>query len=200
MTSPLALFATSKETRRRNKAIYLEYAELAAVDNHPAIVAIAVKLFPYTRQFLQDPKNSRIWETVDIQPAVEQVALRLDRDWPDWAASRTNVFGVVLSDLFYWFFPWLEALPSKKHAINAGMRFERHLFAQAEARQSIDWWKERNTQPAPWFRISETGERMRIYAGHPVMQMKARSWRYYQQYMVAKGAMKVVPEEGWVYV
>lgn len=91
MTSPLALFATSKESRRRNQAIYLEYAELGAVENHPAMTARPPAWkFDRTDEFLTNLKNRGLWESADIEPAVEQVALRLDQDWPDWAVRSIS--------------------------------------------------------------------------------------------------------------
>jgi hypothetical protein len=94
MTSPLKFIATSMETRRRNKAIFQEYAELASIRNHFAFAAVPhTSKFPKTTQFLEIPNVKDLWSQGNMQAGVAELALRLDLEWPDWAVSRSIIFG-----------------------------------------------------------------------------------------------------------
>lgn len=202
----LPLNILSKESRLRKQAMFLEFKELAAIRSHPAFEAVPRPWdLPKTRNFIEDTMNIDIWNRYDIRYGVKTLASRLDEEWSDWAATRTNVFGLLLSDLFSRFMPWLEQLPAHVNAADIGVRFERYFFAEAELRHTLEFWCKANTPPPGWFHLSGKKAKVMMNPGNPVIP-KAKcipSWRYYHEMMMTDNSWLVVeaiPEGGWVYV
>jgi hypothetical protein len=120
-------------------------------------------------------------------------------------ATRTNVFGLLLSDLFGRFIPWLKTLLIHIKSTDVCARFERYFFSEAESRHTLQFWCHTNTPPPDWFHLSKNGGKVIMDPGHPVI-LKTKgvpSWRDYHGMMMSDKSWQVVealPEGGWVYV
>ncbi|KAF8755114.1 hypothetical protein RHS01_05442 [Rhizoctonia solani] len=129
----------------------------------------------------------------DIRKGVKELAQHLDSDWPEWARPIRS------------FLSWLNSLPAHARSGNVGSAFEQHLFAEAEARHTLEFWCDSGVPPPSWFHLSQKGEKWIMNPGQPVIpKAKGRpSWRYYHEMMKSDGSWTVVealPEGGWVYV
>ncbi|KAB5592561.1 hypothetical protein CTheo_4028 [Ceratobasidium theobromae] len=185
-----------------------QFSELTSVPNHPALAHIPPpSSFPQTRWFLNAANTRQAWIEGDLTGGVEWLALKLDKDWPEWAANTTNVLGLLLSDLFADFYPWLRNLRVNRLSVmsTVTLRFEQQLFAQAQLRHTWDWWKlNYKTNPRVCFRPSLVGANRKItIAGHPVdktMKLPC-SWREYYE-RVSKEARygEKMTEGDWVVV
>ncbi|KAH7339003.1 hypothetical protein B0J17DRAFT_628357 [Rhizoctonia solani] len=207
LTTILPLKIIRSSTRLRKQQIFVECKKFASVPNHPAFASIPKPWqFPNTQRFLTNHNNIYVlWDKTDIRKGVKELALQLDTEWPEWAATRTNAFGIVISDLFAQFLSWLGSLPTHSKSGTIGSEFEQLLFAEAEARHTLGYWCKAGTPPPSWFHLSKNGEKVMINPGQPVIP-KANgkpSWRYYHEMMKSDGSWMVVealPEGGWVYV
>ncbi|KAF8751846.1 hypothetical protein RHS01_08317 [Rhizoctonia solani] len=112
--------------------LFTRFCELASAPSHPAFAHIPPPTsFPQT-QWLLRSNSSR----------------------------STNVLGLLLSDLFVDFYPWLENLAVHQTSCSTLLRFERHMFNQAQLRHTWQWWRHnRQTTPGACFRPSVTGKR-----------------------------------------
>ncbi|KAG8678968.1 hypothetical protein FRC08_017337 [Ceratobasidium sp. 394] len=209
MTSPLKLIATSKETRARNKAIFQEYTEIASIRHHPALAAAPhPTTLRMTNQYLKCPLAREGWKKSDMRAAVAQLAACLDIDWPEWAFTRTNVLGLILSNLFLDFVPWLERLPihSKSKSNLIGVCFEKQLFAAAHERHFTKHWEHRGRVRPDWFQLNYSEDKARMDVGHPMVKMGTNrmmiSWRAYQEAALQNVSWfsHIVPEDSYVYV
>ncbi|KAF8746453.1 hypothetical protein RHS02_00681, partial [Rhizoctonia solani] len=203
----LPLNIVKSSTRLRKQQIFIEYKEFASVPNHPAFTDIPKPWqFPNTQSFLTRHENIHaLWDCSDIRKGIKELAQHLDSDWPEWAATRTNAFGTIISDLFAHFLSWLNSLPAHARSGNVGSAFEQHLFAEAEARHTLEFWCDSGVPPPSWFHLSQKAEKWIMNPGQPVIpKAKGRpSWRYYHEMMKSDGSWTVVealPEGGWVYV
>ncbi|QRV77948.1 hypothetical protein RhiJN_05963 [Ceratobasidium sp. AG-Ba] len=210
MTSPLKLIATSKATRTRNKAIFREYIEVASVRHHPALAAVPHPArLRRTREFLKSPGSRKsAWNKTDMCLAVTELAYCLDIDWPEWSMTRTNVFGLILSDLFRDFVPWLEQLPTHARLKSSlvGVLFEKYLFAAAHERHYTKYYYKKSRARPDWFGLAYADDKARMDVGHPAVTVDRKkrvvSWRAYQEAALAQVSWykHVVPEDEYVYV
>ncbi|KAG8726344.1 hypothetical protein FRC11_000336, partial [Ceratobasidium sp. 423] len=117
-------------------------------------------------------------------------------------ANSTNVLGLLLSDLFADFYPWLENLPVNKTSCSTLLRFERHMFNQAQLRHRWDWWRHnRQTTPAACFRPSLSGDNSKVEMPQHPVNSRTRvtyTWRGYHELERRKECHGEVMEDGWV--
>ncbi|KAG8740763.1 hypothetical protein FRC10_003921 [Ceratobasidium sp. 414] len=186
-----------------NHAIFHEFMELASIPNHPALAAVPPpEALRKTFQFLQSRPMRLLWKRGDMKAGCARLALRLDVEWPEWALTRTNVFGLLLSDLFAEFYYYLEGQPNNTPNNLFYIRFEKHLIREAERRHDNRWWASQRLQPLAWC-DPEMDRSVRMYPGHPFHAPKNTlvSWRRFHLVMMAR---KLKPEdatkEGFVYV
>ncbi|KAG9121876.1 hypothetical protein FRC07_001977 [Ceratobasidium sp. 392] len=184
-------------------AIFKEFVELASVPNHPALATIPPPgALRNTFHFLQSRPMRILWKRGDMKTGCAKLALRLDTEWPEWALTRTNVLGLLLSDIFAEFYYYLEDQPNNTPNNDFYIRFERRLMREAEYRHNSTWWDTRRLQPSAWCSEEMEGGVI-IYPGHPFHTPKNMliSWRRFHLVMVAR---KLKPEdatrEGYVYV
>ncbi|KAB5588598.1 hypothetical protein CTheo_7964 [Ceratobasidium theobromae] len=209
MISPTSIISKSKapensEWDRRN--LFAHFSELASVQNHPALAHVPpMTSFPQTRWFLLSNEPRKIWETDGLIGGIQLLTRNLDREWPEWAANNTNVLGILLSDLFADFFPWLEKLPVNRYSFTTAIRFERHLFAEAQLRHTWEWWRSNHKlTPNACFRPSLTGKKVKIVMAEHAVHSRTRrtyTWRGYYESESKKTKTEVrVTEQDWVLV
>ncbi|KAG9082586.1 hypothetical protein FS749_006743 [Ceratobasidium sp. UAMH 11750] len=154
----LSLFPHKSKVQLRRQAIFEEVLQLASTPNHPAFSSIP-RLSPFENGL---PNKA--------EPGVHSYTARfvttLDIQWPDWALTRTNVLGVILSDALRNCPLYCNDLPRPGYDL-AGVRFEKQLFLQAFARHDIDWWISRRLAPTAWCRPKEAMNDLIMYPGHP---------------------------------
>ncbi|CAE7106548.1 unnamed protein product [Rhizoctonia solani] len=180
-------------TRKQKRALGWDYhhlfsrfCELASTPNHSTFAHIPpTSSFTQTQWLLKSEKKQKVWKKESMMDGIEMLTRALDRDWPGWAADSTNVLGLLLSDLFIDFYPWLENLPVNQTSCSTLLRFERHMFNQAQLRHTWDWWRYyRQTTPCACFRPSLTGRNDKVeMPSHPV-DSRTRvtyTWRGYYE-------------------
>ncbi|CAE6427698.1 unnamed protein product [Rhizoctonia solani] len=206
-TAALPIRAVKTSTCLRRQYIFAECKEFASVPNHPALASIPKpRQFPDTQRFLAERDNVyALWDRTDIQKGVKELALQLDAEWPEWAATRTNAFGIIISDLFTHFLARLSALPTHAKSGTVTSEFEQHLFVEAEARHTLEYWHKIGTPPPAWFHLSKDGEKVIINPGQPTTSEAngKPSWRSCHETMKSGGSRLIAegPLEGeWVYV
>ncbi|CAE6437678.1 unnamed protein product [Rhizoctonia solani] len=183
--------------------LFTRFCEFASTPNHPALAHIPpATSFPQTQWLLRSEKKQKVWMKECMIDGVEMLAQALDRDWPEWAANSTNVLGLLLSDLFIDFYPWLENLPVHQTSCSTLLRFERHMFSHAQLRHTWDWWRyNRQTTPAACFRPSLTGNNEKVeMPRHPVISRSRATytWRCYHELESKKGCDVEMMEDDWV--
>jgi hypothetical protein len=89
MVSPTSLLSKPKESASwESHNLFARFSELSSVPNHPALTHVPpMTSFPQTQWFLLADESRKIWEKGDMVRGVEMLALKLDREWPDWAVS-----------------------------------------------------------------------------------------------------------------
>lgn len=86
------------------------------------------------------------------------------------------------------------------------LRFERHLFDEAQLRHTWDWWKDnRRSNPAACFRPSLLGGKVEVKMAAHAINAKSRrtyTWRGYYEMEMKRGGRKgeKVTEDDWVVV
>ncbi|CAE6461674.1 unnamed protein product [Rhizoctonia solani] len=203
--------AIAHPTRKQKQTLEWEYhqlftrfCELASTPNHPALAHIPPSTsFPQTQWLLKSERKQKVWMKECMIDGIEMLTRTLDQDWPEWAANSTNVLGLLLSELFADFYPWLESLPANQTSCSTLLRFERHMFHYAQLRHTWEWWRHnRQTAPAVCFRPSLTGKNDKVeMARHPVNSRSrvTYTWRGYSEVESRKEWNgDEVMEEDWV--
>ncbi|KAG8740551.1 hypothetical protein FRC10_004167 [Ceratobasidium sp. 414] len=195
----------------KSQNAFTHFAELCSVRGHPALAHVPSKL-PTAAWFLQTSISRGAWDGSNLANGVQEFALKLDRDWPEWAANTTNVLGVVLHDMFSDanFFPSLESLPAHQSSITTCIRFEKLLYMEAQMRHTWEWWQvSHKLKPATCFRPSllPGGKAKVECAGHPINGKSRRtySWRAYHEIVASeKGEVRATARnmivDDWVLV
>lgn len=132
---------------------------------------------------------------------------RLAPTWIVTQANSTNVLGLLLSDLFADFYPWLKSLRVNQLTVasTVTLRFEQQLFAQAQLRHTWDWWKlNHKTNSRMRFRpLLMGGSTKIVIAGHPVDETTKQScsWReYYERASKEGNCGEKMAEEDWIVI
>ncbi|KAG8721300.1 hypothetical protein FRC09_008103 [Ceratobasidium sp. 395] len=209
-TEPIARSAPISDRRKalaepneRHTAIFQEFVGFASVSKHSALASIpAPAALRNTFHFLQSRSMRILWKRGDIKAGCAKLALRLDTEWPEWALSRTNVFGLLLSEMFDEFYYYLEDQPNNTSNNSFFVEFEKHLMLEAEYRHRSDWWTSRRLRPSAWCNNETKGDTI-IYPGHPFHVPKGVivSWRRYHLVMVARRLKaEDATKEGYVYI
>ncbi|KAG8699211.1 hypothetical protein FRC09_006753 [Ceratobasidium sp. 395] len=209
-TEPIVRNAPKSDRRKalakpneRHVAIFQEFVGFASVSKHSALASTPPSAaLRNTFQFLQSRSMRILWKRGDIKAGCAKLALRLDTEWPEWALSRTNVFGLLLSEIFDEFYYYLEDQPN--NAFNNGffVEFEKHLMLEAEYRHRSEWWSNRRLRPSAWCNDGAKGDTI-IYPGHPFHVPKGVivSWRRFHLVMVARRLKaEDATKEGYVYI
>ncbi|KAG8684903.1 hypothetical protein FRC09_015074 [Ceratobasidium sp. 395] len=191
------------EVEKRRITIFQEFIQLASASNHPAFAAVPPpEALRKTFHFLQTRSMRILWKRGDMRAGCAKLALRLDTEWPEWALTRTNVVGLLLSKIFDEFYYYLEDQPNNTPNNLFFIRFEKHLMGEAEYRHRSEWWAGRRLQPSAWCdRGMERGTM--VYPGHPFHAPKGTtvSWRRFHLVMVARKLRPAdVTKEGYVYL
>ncbi|KAG8765733.1 hypothetical protein FRC12_007343, partial [Ceratobasidium sp. 428] len=116
--------------------------------------------------------------------------------------TRTNVIGLLLSEIFTEFYYYLEDQPNNTPNNLFFIRFEKHLMREAENRHRSEWWAGRKLQPLVWYDKEMEGGTM-VYPGHPFHAPKGTtvSWRRFHLVMVARKLRPAdATKEGYVYL
>ncbi|KAG9091269.1 hypothetical protein FS749_016669 [Ceratobasidium sp. UAMH 11750] len=179
----------------KSQNAFTHFTELCSVHGHPALAHVPSKL-PATTRFLQTSISRGVWDGSNLTRGVQELALKLDQDWPEWVANTTNVLGVILHDMFADadFFPSLESLPAHQPSITTCIRFEKLLCMEAQVRHK--------SKPATCFRPRAKVE----CAGHPINSNSRRmySWRAYCEIVAQRGegdmAARNMTLDDWVLV
>ncbi|CAE6435787.1 unnamed protein product [Rhizoctonia solani] len=210
--TPTCDMVASSPTRKQKQTLGWEYhllftrfCELASTPNHPALAHIPpATSFPQTQWLLHSESKQKVWMNENMMGGIEMLTHTLDQDWPEWAANRTNVLGLLLSDLFRDFYPWLESLPVHQTSCSTLLRFERHMFNQAQLRHTWEWWRHnRHTTPGTCFRSSLTGSNNKVLMPRHPVNSRSRvtyTWRGYCEVESKKECRGEVTEEDWVLV
>ncbi|QRV74304.1 hypothetical protein RhiJN_02318 [Ceratobasidium sp. AG-Ba] len=191
---------------------FTHFSELCSVRRHPEFYGVP-SLLPTAKWFLQTSIERGAWNGSSLRPGVEDLALKLDRDWPEWAANATNVLGVILHPMFAEtnFLSSLESLPAHRSSITTCIRFEKLLYLEAQVRHT--WkWRQANFKSKPYTCYctsrSRSGTTKPECAGHPISAKSRRmySWRGYYDVVTrrrertSKGVEWKVAEDDWVLV
>ncbi|KAG8680200.1 hypothetical protein FRC08_016475, partial [Ceratobasidium sp. 394] len=86
----LSLFPHKSNAQLRRQAIFEEFLQLASTPNHPAFSSIP-RLAPFEHSSLNKDEP-------EIHSHTARFLTTLNTQCPDWALTRTNVLGVILSD------------------------------------------------------------------------------------------------------
>ncbi|KAG9103251.1 hypothetical protein FRC06_011632 [Ceratobasidium sp. 370] len=190
--------------------VFAHFTELCSVRGHPALAHVPPEL-PTAAWFLQTSLSRRVWDGSNLASGIQELALKLDRDWPEWAANTTNVLGVILHDMFADanFFASLSSLPAHRSSITTCIRFEKLLYVEAQVRHTREWWQiSHKSKPATCFRSSPLpGGKTKVgCAAHPVNGKSRRvySWRAYHEIVAKRGEEQTmagnVTLDDWVLV
>ncbi|KAG9127300.1 hypothetical protein FRC07_014970 [Ceratobasidium sp. 392] len=195
----------------KSQNAFAHFTELCGTRNHPALSHVPSTLST-AKWFLHTSISHGVWDSSSLAHGVQQLALKLDRDWPEWAANTTNVLSVVLHDMFADtnFFHSLESLSAHQSSITTCIRFEKLLFMEAQVRHTWEWRQiNHKSKPATCFRSGLlTAGKVKIEcAGHPINRKSRRtySWRAYREVVAKEGVKKhLIPgdvvADDWVLV
>ncbi|CUA74263.1 hypothetical protein RSOLAG22IIIB_11074 [Rhizoctonia solani] len=186
MASPNPIIKQKQALGWNYHHLFTRFCELASTPKHSAFAGIPpAASFIQTQWLLQSEKKQKVWMKESMMGGIEMLTEALDRDWPAWAANSTNVLGLLLSDLFSDFYPWLENLAVNQTSCSTLLRFERHMFNQAQLRHTWEWWRRhRQTTPCACFRPSLTGKNEKVEMPmHPVNSRTrvTYTWRGYYE-------------------
>ncbi|KAF8595617.1 hypothetical protein BDV93DRAFT_564183 [Ceratobasidium sp. AG-I] len=210
MVSANAILSKPNQAQWKSDNLFSHFAELCSVRGHPDLAHVPpMSAFPKTHWFLISDGTRTIWNSGNLACGVQMLALKLDREWPEWATNSTNVLGLILSDLLTEFIPWLENIPANKSSFTTAIRFERLLFEEAQLRHTWEWWRQNcKSKPNACFRPSLVGgktERI-VCAGHPIQSKSRRtySWRAYRDLVAGRSrsgaTAEKVTSDNWVLV
>ncbi|CCO35170.1 hypothetical protein BN14_09285 [Rhizoctonia solani AG-1 IB] len=200
----------SSPTRKQKQSLgwdyhllFTRFCELASTPNHPALAHIPPPTsFPQTQWLLNSESKQKVWMKENMMGGIEMLTHALDQDWPEWAANSTNVLGLLLSDLFRDFYPWLAKLPAHQISCSTLLRFERHMFNQAQLRHTWEWWRQnRQISPGTCFRPSLSGKNEKVVMARHAVNTKTRvtyTWRAYWEAEWKECSEAEVTEDDWV--
>ncbi|QRV77991.1 hypothetical protein RhiJN_06006 [Ceratobasidium sp. AG-Ba] len=196
-------YTKTKNPHPRNEFIFSEYMSLASTANHSAFAAVPnPEMLRKTHAFLQSRPMRIHWKRGEMKTGCAKLALRLDMEWPEWAMSRTNVFGLLLSPIFDEFYYYLEDQPNHDPSNPLYVKFEQCLMRQGEYRHRTQWWATKRL-PMPGWCDREMPGGTTIYVGHPYQNSKGItiSWRRIHLAMIARRLKaEDAASEGYVYV
>lgn len=88
MVSAAAILPKSKQAQWKSANLFSYFAELCNVRNHPDLAHIPpMSAFPKTYWYLLADGTRTIWDSGNLSSGVEMLALKLDREWPEWAVG-----------------------------------------------------------------------------------------------------------------
>ncbi|KAG8791436.1 hypothetical protein FRC12_009196 [Ceratobasidium sp. 428] len=182
----------------KSQNAFAHFTELCNIRNHPSFSHVPPTL-PTAKWFLHTSIAHGVWDGGNLTGGVQLLGLKLDRDWPEWAANTTNVLGVILHDMFADtdFFSSLELLPSHQSSITTRIRFEKLLYMEARVRHTWEWRQiNHKSKSATCFHpgLLASGKAKPECAGHPINRKSRRmySWRAYHEIMVRERRGKEV--------
>ncbi|KAG8694517.1 hypothetical protein FRC09_009799 [Ceratobasidium sp. 395] len=71
----------------KSQNAFAHFTELCNIQNHPSFSHVPSAL-PTAKWFLHTSIAHRVWDGGNLTGGVQLLALKLDRDWPEWAVSK----------------------------------------------------------------------------------------------------------------
>lgn len=93
MLSPTSFITNHKQSPEwESENLVAQFTQLASVPNHPYLSHVPpLPEFASTHWFLLCDGTRKIWEEGNLVGGVEWLALKLDREWPEWAVSASTL-------------------------------------------------------------------------------------------------------------
>ncbi|KAG8680102.1 hypothetical protein FRC08_016534 [Ceratobasidium sp. 394] len=187
----LSIFPHKSKVQLRRQAIFDEFLQLASAPDHPAFSSIP-PLPPFENGIVNESE-------LDPPSYAASFSNTLDVQWPNWALTRTNVLGVILSDALRNCPLYRNDLPRPSYDL-VGVRFEKQLFLEAYARHDIDWWVSRRLAPTAWCRPKEAMNDLIMYPGHPFRTAGPKDLITWRAGFLRSPSRRQTEEEDYVFV
>lgn len=92
MVSAPAVLSRPNQAQWKSENLFAHFNELSSVRDHPALAHIPpASAFPKTNWFLIADGTRTIWDSGNLASGVQMFALKLDREWPEWAVSAPGL-------------------------------------------------------------------------------------------------------------